>query len=63
MKLTQEDCENLIDALQEWEETCEPKELDDGDVGLNADRLDDIMARLWMATGAYHSFYNPYGGE
>ena len=58
MQLTQQDCENLIDALKEWDDTCSPKELDDGEVGLNADRFDDIMARLHKAAGYYHVEYN-----
>ena len=46
MKLTLEDCYNLVDALREWEASVGPKELDDGDVGLDYDRYHDLMGRL-----------------
>ena len=46
MKLTTDDCYNLVDALREWEASVGPKELDDGDVGLDYDRYHDLMRRL-----------------
>ena len=46
MKLSKRDCENLIDALKEWHETCESKELEDDEVGFNDDRYQEFMARL-----------------
>ena len=46
MKLSKRDCKNLIDALVEYDEQICPKELADDEVGLNAERLDDLMRRL-----------------
>jgi hypothetical protein len=46
MKLSKRDCKNLIDALMEYDEQICPKELADDEVGLNAERLDDMMRRL-----------------
>jgi hypothetical protein len=46
MKLSKRDCENLLDALMEYDEQICPKELADDEVGLNAERLDDMMRRL-----------------
>ena len=46
MKLSKRDCENLLDALMEYDEQICPKELADDEVGLNAERLDDMMSRL-----------------
>ena len=46
MKLSKKDCDNLIDALMEYDEQICPKELADDEVGLNAERLDDMMRRL-----------------
>ena len=49
MKLSKRDCKNLIDALMEYDEQICPKELADDEVGLNAERLDDMMRRLIKA--------------
>ena len=46
MHLSKRDCKNLIDALVEYDEQICPKELADDEVGLNAERLDDLMRRL-----------------
>ena len=46
MELTQADCENLIDALQEWDDTVGPKELGPNEVGLDSDRFEDLIKRL-----------------
>ena len=46
MKLTEQDCENLLDALMEYDEQICPKELADDEVGLNAERFDDLTKRL-----------------
>tara|TARA_R110002167_G_scaffold214588_1_gene419343 strand:- start:328 stop:537 length:210 start_codon:yes stop_codon:yes gene_type:complete len=46
MKLTKQDCENLLDALAEYDDQICPKELADDEVGLNAERLDDLTERL-----------------
>jgi len=49
MKLSKEDCANLLDALVEYDEQICPKELADDEVGLNAERLDDLVKRLKRA--------------
>ena len=46
MILTQADCEDLIDALQEWKILVGPKELEASEVGLDSDRYEDLMRRL-----------------
>jgi len=46
MKLSKRDCENLLDALAEYDDQICPKELADDEVGLNAERLDDLTERL-----------------
>ena len=46
MKLSKRDCQNLIDALMEYDDQVCPKELADDEVGLNAERLDNLMKRL-----------------
>jgi len=46
MELTQSDCENLIDALQEWADAVGPKELGNNEVGLDSNRFKDLMERL-----------------
>jgi hypothetical protein len=53
LELTMNDCENLINALQEWDDTCGPKELEEDEMGLDAERFENLMDRL---TGALHSF-------
>ena len=57
MILSEKDCQNLIDALKEWEECVGAKELEDNEVGLNAERLDKCKQRLmnFITTG------NEYG--
>jgi hypothetical protein len=51
MKLSKQDCENILDALAEYDEQICPKELADGEVGLNAERLDDLVKRLKQEKG------------
>jgi hypothetical protein len=46
MELTQADRDNLLDALQEWNDAVGPKELDSNEVGLDADRFSDLVERL-----------------
>ena len=40
-----------LDALAEYDEQICPKELADGEVGLNAERLDDLVSRLKKEKG------------
>ena len=49
MILSEQDCANLLDALAEYDEQICPKELADDEVGLNAERLDDLVKRLKRA--------------
>ena len=51
MKLSKKDCLNLLDALAEYDEQICPKELADNEVGLNAERLDDLVKRLKCEEG------------
>ena len=51
MRLTEQDCENLLDALAEYDEQICPKELADKEVGLNAERLEDLVLRLRCEKG------------
>ena len=51
MKLSKRDCLNLLDALAEYDEQICPKELADNEVGLNAERLDDLVKRLKCEEG------------
>ena len=47
MKLSKRDCKNLIDALFTYEAFAGcPKQLADDEVGLNAERFDDMIKRL-----------------
>ena len=46
MKLSKSEAENLLDALSEYDEQICPKELADDEVGLNAERFDNLMKRL-----------------
>lgn len=47
MKLTRDEAQNLLDALKEWEEEIGPKELEDNEVGLNAERYDELTEKLY----------------
>ncbi len=49
MKLSKEDTANILDALNEWDETVGPKEVDDNEVGLNFERWIDLKLRLKKA--------------
>lgn len=44
--LSREEVENVVDALKEWHEACEPKELKDNEVGLNDDRYRDLVKAM-----------------
>jgi hypothetical protein len=46
MRLSKREAENLLDALGEWDGQICPKELADDEVGLNAERFDNLMKRL-----------------
>jgi uncharacterized protein YecA (UPF0149 family) len=44
--LTKDECSNLLDALAEWLSAVGPKELDDGEEGLNEERYTAIVKKL-----------------
>jgi len=46
MQLTKQETLNLLDALTEWHDIVEPKELEDNEIGLNADRYEKIIKKL-----------------
>jgi|TARA_R110000823_G_scaffold215168_1_gene344844 hypothetical protein len=56
MKLSEQDCQNLIDALKEWEECVGAKELEDNEVGLNYDRYVSLMRRLGVTDDIENNF-------
>lgn len=47
--LSFEECQNLIDALEEWRDVVGAKSLEDNEVGLNDSRLSDILYKLKQA--------------
>ena len=46
INLDRDETHNLIDALLEWERVCEPKELEEDEVGLNSERYILLMQKL-----------------
>ena len=46
MQLTKQETLNLLDALTEWNDIIEPKELEDNEIGLNADRYEKLIKKL-----------------
>lgn len=59
MTITRKDAVNLINALQEWYMTVEPKELEKNEEGLNSKRYDLIMNKLHkIAYGKYTCKYS-----
>ncbi len=46
MKLTKQDAENLINALEEWNDVVGPKELEDNEVGLNEMRYHKLANNI-----------------
>ena len=46
MKLSKEDVANILDALNEWDETIGAKELADDEVGLDYQRWVELKLRL-----------------
>jgi len=46
MQLTKKESLNLLDALTEWHDIIEPKELADNEIGLNADRYEKLIKKL-----------------
>jgi hypothetical protein len=48
VRLTKQECANLLDALGEWMEVIGPKELEANEEGLDAERYDAIVKKLTM---------------
>ena len=46
IRLTKSDAANILDALNEWDETIGAKELDDDEVGLDYQRWVELKLRL-----------------
>ena len=46
MQLTKRESLNLLDALIEWNDIIEPKELADNEIGLNADRYEKLIKKI-----------------
>ena len=46
IRLTKSDVANILDALNEWDETIGAKELDDDEVGLDYQRWVELKLRL-----------------
>jgi hypothetical protein len=46
MTITKKDALNLLDALNEWFEVVEPKELEENEIGLNSKRYEIILYKL-----------------
>jgi hypothetical protein len=50
MIITKQETLNLLDALTEWNDIIEPKELEDNEIGLNADRYEKLIKKLKQQT-------------
>ena len=46
VELTQQECANLLDALEEWESAVGPKEVDEDEVGLDYIRYHTLVSKL-----------------
>ena len=46
MELTKNEAENLLDALEEWNDTVGTKELEDNEVGLNDMRYHKLANKI-----------------
>ena len=49
--ITKNDALNLIDALNEWYEIVEPKELEKNEIGLNIERYESLIFKLHLMAG------------
>ena len=45
-KMTKQETENLLDALEEWFDVVGPKELEKNETGLNSDRYEKLITKL-----------------
>ena len=46
MQLTKQETLNLLDALKEWFDIVEPKELEENEIGLNFERYEKLIKKL-----------------
>jgi ribosomal protein S3AE len=46
MIITKKDTENILDALKEWFDIVEPKELEKNEIGLNFERYEKLIKKL-----------------
>jgi type I restriction-modification system DNA methylase subunit len=46
MIITKKDTENILDALSEWFDIVEPKELEENEIGLNFKRYEKLIKKL-----------------
>tara|TARA_Y100000004_G_scaffold190317_1_gene247277 strand:+ start:514 stop:909 length:396 start_codon:yes stop_codon:yes gene_type:complete len=53
LELKNEEVDNLLDALNEWFEVVQPKELTPDEVGLNAKRYADLISKIKEAQKKY----------
>lgn len=53
LELKNEEVDNLLDALNEWFEAVQPKELTPDEVGLNAKRYADLVSKIKEAQKKY----------
>ena len=53
LELKNEEVDNLLDALTEWFEAVQPKELTPDEVGLNAKRYADLISKIKEAQKKY----------
>ena len=53
LELKNEEVDNLLDALTEWFEAVQPKELTPDEVGLNAKRYADLISKIKEAQRKY----------
>jgi len=53
LDLTNKEVDNLLDALTEWFEAVQPKELNHNEVGLNAQRYADLISKIKEAQKKY----------
>ena len=50
MNITKNDALNILDALNEWYDIIEPKELAENEIGLNSERYENIIKKLKQLT-------------
>jgi ribosomal protein S3AE len=50
MQLTKQETLNLLDALKEWFDIVEPKELEKNEIGLNFERYEKLIEKLKQQT-------------